>query len=379
MDFKLAMRMSAESSYTTHPGPIAAAACAFLGYLIARAITRPQNSKESAAQFLDACVADYSLLPEAAGGRAMARLLRGAEPQGSPERCWNWRDPEGPYLLETVAARGADYNGYPVQKDYFGSYAMDGLAIALFSMYHTTTFMAALARCVNLLGDADSTGAILGQIAGAFYGIDRIDGRLIDRLRKWDDSEVALRGALLYTIGCDLSETAKGQALQSRGLDPGWESQDEKFEKLVMPKVQGVSAESRASKNSSKVAMQESSEYSSENEGSTDEGSTDDDYDDGISPVPEESRIVQPGSSAPSPGFRPCEYGIRYGQVPELPVPAPRPLIPASVSAQLPGALTRGRNNSRKTRKDSKGRKTSSSRDKSRGKPRDKSQEKIRK
>ena len=49
-------------------------------------------------------------------------------------------------------------------------------------MYHTTTFMAALARCVNLLGDADSTGAILGQIAGAFYGIDRIDGRLIDRL-----------------------------------------------------------------------------------------------------------------------------------------------------------------------------------------------------
>merc|ERR1719158_1194848 len=124
----------------------------------------------------------------------MMRLLRSAEPVGSTERCWNWRDPEGPYLLETVDARGKFYNGYPVQKDYFGSYCMDGLAMALHSMYHTSTFMAAVGRCVNMLGDADSTGAILGQLAGAFYGIDAIDKRLLEKLRKWDDGEIALRG-----------------------------------------------------------------------------------------------------------------------------------------------------------------------------------------
>ena len=76
-----------------------------------------------------------------------------------------------------------------VSKEYFGSFCMDGLAMALFSFYHTTTFMAALAKCVNMLGDADSTGAIVGQLAGAFYGIDGIDKRLLGRLRQWDHGE----------------------------------------------------------------------------------------------------------------------------------------------------------------------------------------------
>merc|ERR1711959_776298 len=113
---------------------------------------------------------------------------------------------------ETVEARGDEYNGYPVQKDYFGSYSMDGLAMALHSMYHTTSFMAALARCVNMLGDADSTGAILGQLAGAFYGYDAIDKRLVERLRQWDDGEIALRAALLYAQGTDLSEAVRESA-----------------------------------------------------------------------------------------------------------------------------------------------------------------------
>lgn len=218
MDFKLVMRMSAESSFTTHPGATAASACAFLGYLIARAITRSPSSKDSAARFLDACVADYVLFPEAVSENELMRLLRGAEPPGSRERCWNWRDPEGPFLLEAVEARGSSYNGYPVAKDYFGSYSMDGLAVALHSMYHTTTFMTALARCVNLLGDADSTGAILGQLAGAFYGMDAIDKRLIQRLRQWDDGEISLRGAMLYAMGTDLAQSVKVRALESQGM-----------------------------------------------------------------------------------------------------------------------------------------------------------------
>merc|ERR1711904_540686 len=90
---------------------------------------------------------------------------------------------------------------------------------ALFSMYHTSTFMAALARCVNLLGDADSTGAILGQLAGAFYGIDAIDKRLVENIRRWDDGEIALRGALLYAQGCELSEAVKAHALERRGIE----------------------------------------------------------------------------------------------------------------------------------------------------------------
>lgn len=206
-DIELAERASAESSYTTHPGPVAAEACAFLGFVIVRAITRDASSLETAAQFLDSCASDYMVLPQT--GETLIKFLKASEPKGSPERCWNWRDPAGPYLEETLRNRGKTYNGYPVSSGYFGSYCMDGMAIAFHSIYHTVSFVSAIARCVNFLGDADSTGAICGQIAGAFYGIDAIDKRFIKRLNQWDDGETALRGALLYALGTDLSDESK--------------------------------------------------------------------------------------------------------------------------------------------------------------------------
>mmetsp|Transcript_114931 Transcript_114931/g.245383 ORF Transcript_114931/g.245383 Transcript_114931/m.245383 type:complete len:494 (-) Transcript_114931:21-1502(-) len=219
----LAMRVSAESSYTTHPGPRAAEACAFLGYIIAQAITRPARCWQTAAQFLDSCATSYLTKPWVAAQPALAKLLRSAERPGSKERCWNWRDPMGPFILETIEARGKTYNGYPVTADYFGSYSMDGLALAMHSIYHTRTFMAALTRCVNFLGDADSTGAICGQIAGAFYGVGAIDVRLVDQLRRWDAGEIALRGALLYVLGTQLSDEAQEKArASSKGALPGF-------------------------------------------------------------------------------------------------------------------------------------------------------------
>ena len=47
-------------------------------------------------------------------------------------------------------------------------------------------------------GDADSTAAIAGQLAGAIYGFGDIDRRLKEQLWCWDDGEVATRGAMLY-------------------------------------------------------------------------------------------------------------------------------------------------------------------------------------
>lgn len=213
-DLDLAMRASAESSYTTHPGPSAANACAFLGYVIARAITRRDSRRHTAKQFLDQVASEYMVRPEVQSQPSMLKLLRSSEPRGSKERCWNWRDPDGPYLLETIASRGKTYNGYPVLKDYFGSYSMDGLAIALHSVYHTSSFTAAVSRCINFLGDADSTGAICGQVAGAFYGIDAIDDRLVTLLRRWDSGQIALRGALLYALGASISEDSREKSVQ---------------------------------------------------------------------------------------------------------------------------------------------------------------------
>jgi len=208
-DEDLIMRVSAESSFTTHPGASAADACAYLGFVLARAINRPTTKSMTAAQFLDSCAEAYLARPEVEAQLKIKKLLLSQEPEGSSERCWNWRDPQGPFLLETIAARGKSYNGYPVAADYFGSYSMDGLAMALHSVYHTKSYMAAVARCVNFLGDADSTGAICGQIAGAFYGIGAIDDRLQEQLNQWDDGEIALRGALLYTLGMNITLEAQ--------------------------------------------------------------------------------------------------------------------------------------------------------------------------
>merc|ERR1712187_514583 len=123
------------------------------------------------------------------------------EPPDSSERCWNWRDPKGPFLEETLENRGDNYNGHPVDPTYMGSYCMDGLAVALHCFYHTNSYLAAITKCINFLGDADSTAAICGQMVGCFYGIDAIDVRLMQRLERWDDGHISCKAALLYVLG----------------------------------------------------------------------------------------------------------------------------------------------------------------------------------
>merc|ERR1712070_685669 len=116
---------------------------------------------QSAAEFLDTCVQGYmEQMGLDLSSSVLARLLRSSEIVGSTEICWNWRDPEGPFIAEAIAARGYSYNGYAFSAEYFGSYAPDGLAVALHCVYHTGSFMEAVAHCVNFLGDADSNASI---------------------------------------------------------------------------------------------------------------------------------------------------------------------------------------------------------------------------
>merc|ERR1712129_423962 len=212
-DLSAAAKWSAESSFTTHPGPIAAAVCGFLGFVIAKAIGQGSAPASSAADFLDKCTKEYlehvglreepTHEPDLGPNRVLWRLLHCAEPVGSKERCWNWRDPAGPFIEETLRSRGARYNGYPVSAGYWGSYSPDGLALALHCVYHTDSFIAAISKCVNCQGDTDSTGAIAGQIAGAFYGYRQIDPRCVANMEQWDDREIALRAALLFILGSE--------------------------------------------------------------------------------------------------------------------------------------------------------------------------------
>lgn len=200
-DVKLAREMAFESSLTTHPGPLAAEACAFYAHAIVHAINR-ENDAETIVAFLDRVSAEYCTFEGAEESKqVIRRLLRSAEPEGK-ERCWNWKDVTNGLRIEaTLKARGRSYNGYPVSSGYFGAFSIDGLAMSLHCLYTTTSFNEAIAKVVNYCGDADTTGAICAQLAGAFYGYASIDPTWVSWLHPWDNHEIELRGIALFLEG----------------------------------------------------------------------------------------------------------------------------------------------------------------------------------
>jgi len=203
------------SSLTTHPGQIAAEACGFLSFLIQSAITSGKVLDPKA--FLDERAVTYQKVLRGRGAtkngiKQLLLLLDSKLPENSTERSWNWKS-KSLEINKTLRRRGRSYNGYPVSRGYYGAYSMDGLAVALYCVYHTTTFADAVQRVVNFLGDADSTGAIVGQLAGAIYGYERIPPHLLNALKQWDDESVTLRAIILYKAGC-LPEAEKKQMSQ---------------------------------------------------------------------------------------------------------------------------------------------------------------------
>jgi len=191
------------SSYTTHPGIIAAEACAFLSHLIVLALKRPSGPVDAKA-FLDSAAEQYlttsGLQAQSGWGYNEMKWLVTSKPERDTEKCWDWKS-ENIDIRGTLAARGNTYNGYPVSAGYFGSYSMDGLAMALWAIYHTKSFDEAITKSVNLLGDADSHGSIAGQLAGALYGYNAIHPQFRTWLHKWDEYEFPVRAVLLHEIG----------------------------------------------------------------------------------------------------------------------------------------------------------------------------------
>jgi ADP-ribosyl-[dinitrogen reductase] hydrolase len=76
--------------------------------------------------------------------------------------------------------------------------ALIGLAVgnALGAFHDAGTFEEAVLRAVNLGDDADTTGAICSQLAGAVWGESKIPGALRSGLARMDMLEKALAGIL---------------------------------------------------------------------------------------------------------------------------------------------------------------------------------------
>lgn len=79
-----------------------------------------------------------------------------------------------------------DFLDKPIEKIHGTGYAVDALEAALWCFFNTDTFEDAVLTAVNLGDDADTTGAIVGQIAGAYYGVECIPEKWINKLY-WKD------------------------------------------------------------------------------------------------------------------------------------------------------------------------------------------------
>merc|ERR1711920_250646 len=222
---------------------MAAEACAFLAHLIKLALDRPCDSTESSKDFLERATKSFfdeeDLLNKEGWGYDQLKWLVKGEPINETEHCWAWRN-DRLGIDKTLQARGRSYNGYPVSAGFFGSFCMDGLALALWSFYHSQSFDEAVVRCVNLLGDADSHGSIAGQLAGAFYGYNCINPTFREWVNQWDEHEIVCRGLLLHhlapTEGLHLDE------LPARRPDEHLEQKQtsaDVYSSMSMPQVAG--------------------------------------------------------------------------------------------------------------------------------------------
>lgn len=71
-------------------------------------------------------------------------------------------------------------------------YVIDCFESAMWAFFSTDSFEDAVLKAVNLGNDADTTGAVCGQIAGSYYGLSGIPEHLVDGLARKDMIDRAL-------------------------------------------------------------------------------------------------------------------------------------------------------------------------------------------
>ena len=96
-----------------------------------------------------------------------------------------WQDEPLAPALDAVAT--GDYKAMRPPEIDGGGYVVSSLRSALWAFHHGDTFLGGLYLAVNLGNDADTTGAVYGQLAGAYYGEDAIPGTWRDLVERWAD------------------------------------------------------------------------------------------------------------------------------------------------------------------------------------------------
>ncbi|MXW53322.1 MAG: ADP-ribosylglycohydrolase family protein [Gammaproteobacteria bacterium] len=131
---------------------------------MAMAQSRTTHASDESVQ---ACEYYCTLIVEAINGESKERILRSRESQASEKirqiARGNWKSKTRDQIEST-------------------GYVVHSLEAALWSVHTSNSFEGALVKAVNLAGDADSVGAIAGQLAGALWSYEAIPTRWLQAL-----------------------------------------------------------------------------------------------------------------------------------------------------------------------------------------------------
>jgi ADP-ribosylglycohydrolase len=134
-----AIFMSGESSKTTHGSILAIDACRYLGSIIV-GIIQGKSKEEILSE--NNLISDY----------------------------WN----NNPLTKEIEIIRKGSFKELNPPEIKGDGFVVKSLEAALWAFYKSKSFSEGCLMAVNLGDDADTTGAVYGQIAGAFYGVENI-------------------------------------------------------------------------------------------------------------------------------------------------------------------------------------------------------------
>lgn len=108
------------------------------------------------------------------------------------------QEPAGIISPSIQAIAKGDYQSKTLEDIRGSGYVVDSLEAALWCFWTTETFVQAVLQATNLGDDADTTAAICGQLAGAFYGVQGIPSHWLKRLAMKD--EISTLADQLYVV-----------------------------------------------------------------------------------------------------------------------------------------------------------------------------------
>jgi ADP-ribosyl-[dinitrogen reductase] hydrolase len=147
---EIGIMMCGESSRTTHQAPVAIDACRYFGALIIGVLDGNSEKQEILSPF-------YSPIPG----------------------YWD-KHPLTSKLTDVII--NASFKKHSSSDIRGSGYVLKTLEAALWAFYCSNTFEEGCLMAANLGDDADTTGAIYGQLAGAFYGEKGIPTRWLSML-----------------------------------------------------------------------------------------------------------------------------------------------------------------------------------------------------